>query len=808
MSIELDPHEAHVVHDLSTGRMPHAGAKQTVRAAVIRDLLFRAPVKFPGEHAPRVVDLPTHGVALSGLRVAGKLDLRHAIGPRSEPLSPLQLHHCEFLDGIDVEYAHLRGLSFADSALTHIAAEGVIVDGPVDISGIHAQGQIGPKSDANVGSQCSADFSTSIIRGHFIASRAQLNGPAWSRGIAPPLKLHKARIEGDCRLDSRETSQGSATFVATGGIAMTLANVSGDLLLHGALLAGEHFLAPVALDMGGATVGGDVYMSPRLIRRPDGVDLLPFEALGTVDLTGLKVERSLHIVGAMLHGSENGLALRLFNTEVGELLELREFNPEENPYGEQQTRRLVTRGKVLMVASEVKSFFRIVGADIDLPQSSPQDGQGGSDSPRDSENSAAGVSSVEIAACTLNQVNVTNVSTPSISFQSSKVALTFDLKNLKLNELYLTDVTVSTDLNLESVESLDGAAGPQKDATTVNIGLVGAEIGGTLSFDQKKEKTKLSIDLNGCTTGALDEKKDASNWGPATHITADGFRPQKAPDRSTSGHLRWLRMQYEGDQPSEKQFFPNVYSYLARQLREEGQDDKANRILSEKLTVEKIRLSRFPRLKKSAKPQIPAEDRAEGRSGDQPGGNADSVEDSAASPLELPFLIVYWAFRRAFWHVVRFFFDYGLSPIRTVFTFAACVLIGWAAAHTANYGFSTLKIRPVMVATSKVSIVAVPAASGKGSGEDQFGLLPGSTIGAVTREISCGQRINTLVYAFTTFVPILDLHEDKVCEISEAPDAALWRLGKFLYSLLGWIVSSITLLALPGFIRAQAEKEK
>jgi len=156
------------------------------------------------------------------------------------------------------------------------------------------------------------------------------------------------------------------------------------------------------------------------------------------------------------------------------------------------------------------------------------------------------------------------------------------------------------------------------------------------------------------------------------------------------------------------------------------------------------------------------------------------------------------------WWLYRQLFDYGLSQTRTVSTFVTLVLFGWAGAYVADHGSQALHIEPVLVVQANpVHTVAVPASEGKTPELGTIGFPVGK---GVVEEIPCGSRINPFIYAFTTFVPILELHEERVCEISQELRARYWRIGKFGYSLLGWIVSSITLLALPGFLRARAEK--
>jgi len=251
-------------------------------------------------------------------------------------------------------------------------------------------------------------------------------------------------------------------------------------------------------------------------------------------------------------------------------------------------------------------------------------------------------------------------------------------------------------------------------------------------------------------------------------------------------------LQYATGAPTDDEFFPSTYNYLSKILREEGHEDEADRVLSEKLTVEKLKLSRFARWKSERSLQ----GRQEGE---------DHTFRRKLAYLGLLLLAPYWLLRFVFWWLARKLFNYGLSVVRTLSTFIILVLIGWGAAYVADHGLTRFHIKPVLVVEANaVNTVAVPVSKATGPEDITTGFPLAN--GVLIREIPCGNRIEPFTYAFTTFVPILDLHEEKVCEISQEAGAAPWRIGKFVYSLLGWIVSSVTLLTLPGFLRAKAEK--
>jgi hypothetical protein len=88
-------------------------------------------------------------------------------------------------------------------------------------------------------------------------------------------------------------------------------------------------------------------------------------------------------------------------------------------------------------------------------------------------------------------------------------------------------------------------------------------------------------------------------------------------------------------------------------------------------------------------------------------------------------------------------------------------------------------------------------------------VYPGDKTGnekPVTEEIPCGKRIDPALYAMEIFIPALDLHQTSLCEISYEHRAEWWRKGRAAYAILGWIVTSITVLTVPGILRKRAEE--
>ncbi len=72
-------------------------------------------------------------------------------------------------------------------------------------------------------------------------------------------------------------------------------------------------------------------------------------------------------------------------------------------------------------------------------------------------------------------------------------------------------------------------------------------------------------------------------------------------------------------------------------------------------------------------------------------------------------------------------------------------------------------------------------------------------------EVPCGRQIDPLLFAVDNFVPGLNLQQREKCEITTDPVGKVWHIFEALYSALGWIITSITVLTISGILRRQAE---
>jgi hypothetical protein len=71
--------------------------------------------------------------------------------------------------------------------------------------------------------------------------------------------------------------------------------------------------------------------------------------------------------------------------------------------------------------------------------------------------------------------------------------------------------------------------------------------------------------------------------------------------------------------------------------------------------------------------------------------------------------------------------------------------------------------------------------------------------------LPCKKEIEPFIYALDVFVPALDLGQEGRCSVTTEPEGQVWRGAFTAYSILGWIVTSLTILTISGILRRQAE---
>jgi hypothetical protein len=215
-------------------------------------------------------------------------------------------------------------------------------------------------------------------------------------------------------------------------------------------------------------------------------------------------------------------------------------------------------------------------------------------------------------------------------------------------------------------------------------------------------------------------------------------------------HVTWLNRQYvDPKAPETREFTPSAYDQLAKTLREDGHDRESRRILSAKFRIK---------------------------------------QKVDVAPISKPF---WWLYHRGF--------DYGLSSLAAVTALTLFLLAGCFLSIGLSRGDDALLV--------------------KGDALEHCGVIDSS------------------LYAAENFIPFIRFGESKICKVRpDEPDSVgvarpnlirqefkvalghinkhLWdpitatevaRSLEFFYIVMGWIVTSITLLTIPGILRSRAD---
>lgn len=232
-------------------------------------------------------------------------------------------------------------------------------------------------------------------------------------------------------------------------------------------------------------------------------------------------------------------------------------------------------------------------------------------------------------------------------------------------------------------------------------------------------------------------------------------------DGRAASRLAWLRLQYPTGRASEEYYHSHPYEVLATALRNEGADREARRILSEKLRNE-TRIEKWTR---------------------KPG-------------------------RKAFNFFFGIFFDFGLSTGRALLVTLGLLGVGWGATAWLNdSGMLVVDFTP------SATVVVESPGGGDGTPTREMALSVAEP-GRAEARVLCGDNISNLVFAADYMVPILEFGQRHRCQIAGARppgetgwwlSPAGWQIGLVLYSIMGAIFVSITLLTVSGVLRRRAE---
>ncbi|MFE0674791.1 membrane-associated oxidoreductase [Streptomyces sp. NPDC058867] len=247
--------------DLRDDGADELGPERSVRARLLRSLLLNGPHE-PGEIA---------AVKLSGARITGVLDLRHATVD-----CIVRLSDCRFDTAPDLSGAQLKYLNLSNSELPGLSGARMRVDGSLRLTGCRFGGQV--------------YLGGAQISGALFLERAEINGVDAAQ---PVLGLNQVTVEDElCAPELR----------VEGEIRLSGARVGGSVNLEDARL---NHPGGTALDAESLDVGANL-LGRRLTAR------------GRIDLRGTRIPGRLDLLRATLSNPGN-TALRASSCVIAEL---------------------------------------------------------------------------------------------------------------------------------------------------------------------------------------------------------------------------------------------------------------------------------------------------------------------------------------------------------------------------------------------------------------------------------------------------------------------------------------------------------
>jgi hypothetical protein len=841
--------ESELAHFVEQGRECDFGADGVelqsapeIRASVIRAILFGFPVRDQHGGNPKTLEVRAPGLQLTGAQITEDLDLDDGCAAEGGPLATLKLHRCLIPGKIKLNRAHIRHLSLDDSRISHLHGHHLRIDGPLSIKGIktsEAAHLIGETPEPERHGLCWIDLCGAIIGGGIYAAGAEL-------AVPPPRENFKNGFErARYALDLTEASiSGSLhlrpSFQAIGGVSLMQAGVRGDVLCSGSRMRrveGAGFSATNAQIEGRLEFSTYCSSSNESCTRTE---------IDTISINRASIRGDFSIRGAELE------IITINNTDIGGDFSLSSFWYGNNFVATTISERTtfvncnfqsdatfsdISCGEISISSSTLSKDLKINNISdchhISAINSKIMGDFGGLNLKIEKSINMHGT-------LVSGEANLLNIATSRLGFNSAKIASDFTLTN---TDVAATGKYNAEDWKIECFDACDGSFGANLSLRNINCGEIAASstvIKKSLSLMDVRNCTLIYMNhiiigedlliyklalaksedcyitfssakidgalrlygfthdrdcaphvyLTDCNVGALVDGH-GQNWGPRTRLMLKGFtvaRIDQATNTSrknpipkplrpaqpskTPARISWLRQQFLNRKPTKHEYRADPYVRLAASYQAVGAYDEAQAVIREKLRIER-------RVKHPV--------------------------------LLRPFL---WAYDHLF--------DHGLTPSRAMVVFLSFLLLGWGATYIADYGVRTqipkalltedapfhnylpkaLEIQPVLVIdATTVNSVAVMDHAGHAMAADFIRAAGGD--GPI--DIPCRDQIDPLLYAVDLFVPVLKLNQADRCTVSTAPEAWPWRIARALYSALGWLVSSLTLLSVTGILRRQAE---
>lgn len=186
-------------------------------------------------------------------------------------------------------------------------------------------------------------------------------------------------------------------------------------------------------------------------------------------------------------------------------------------------------------------------------------------------------------------------------------------------------------------------------------------------------------------------------------------------------------------------------------------------------------------------------------------------------------------------------FGYGLKPIRSTLVFFACFALLYAGVSVARSGTIGLDIhetstwlKPSPEESGEVKqgdklqishriadpalyylpqqaqTVLLPGAEGSMDTRDYLRLEGDSPVssksGGLKRNLLCGDRIQPAIFALEMMIPGADFNQREKCDFTTQSGTG-WLIFKTIGTLLGWLITSLTLLTWSGLFRRHVEPD-
>ena len=569
-------------------------------------------------------------------------------------------------------------------------------------------------------------------------------------------------------LRAQRQEEGPHRFEAHGTVRLTGARVGGELNLDGARLKAQ----------GDALAGESMHVGDGLRMRDFAGHL--FECDGTIRLSDTEIGGNLDCSGAMLNGG-NSRALSMSRGKIG---------GDVRFCASAVDRPFIARGEILLAGgTTIRGRLDCSGA-MFIHGSA--------------EGKKRALSLWNLTVERDLRLRPGSGHRPYVDGQiyayGLKVGGTLECLGLFLDHsdgdaLFLDSAAISSDFVVSDAEGhaadirgsinlSDSRIGGSFRCDQVRLGstqsdicldLTRASVTGAMVVRFDGERTDAQIRLIGARASELDDD-GGSGWGDMPHhrpggrlrgtlLELDGFTYSRlATARLANGvpveqwqkRVAWLERQFPGETPQPHHFFPQPHEQLARALRLSGHGYDARRILLHKYAHESnCRADRW--------------------------------------------------FFRSVTRLFSIFFGCGYLPGRALLTVLAWWAIGWALTV-----FAMTKPDILVRAANGVEIVRslaeqdkppmtptfAPKLDRRVGEEIEYGVHPKLP----TRDIRC-HDIDPGLYALDTMLPVVDLHMEDKCEVSD--DKITYRWVKALYAMIGWLIVALAALTWSGVLRRE-----